>query len=303
MALSTWKARRAETRSVQRAAIRVRQIRGRAPSYKRSSSGAMSASPRKPSRGRRTVAMTAKGAAPPSRRRPVTAGSAGSPNPADGQARGRHDVFAAALRSSSSWASRRASARRPASRTPFRGRRCRSARGCGRRPVRPRPALPRSAIQYQRDRLRPARAQRLGLQLQRAGGMPRASAKSPITHAADAARKCTREECGSSSRARSIPARLLLVVLGREEEPEVGVEHRHLRAQPSASTKCARGPPMALEVEGVERLREMRLRQSGVERQRSGDRIQRARLAVLGRRPAVDAQDRVAVGEPGVASA
>ena len=125
----------------------------------------------------------------------------------------------------------------------------------------------------------------------------------PSAHSAEAARKIDdrRVRIELDAHGRAALTGLSQLVLGREEEAEVGLEDRYA-AGSSASAAVEVPPrraPVAFEVERVESRSRNALRAAAGSSARARvDRVERARLRVFGRCPAVDAQDRVAVGEP-----
>ncbi len=151
----------------------------------------------------------------------------------------------------------------------------------------------------QRHQLRPMSAERVGLQLYGARGVPRRR----LGVAQRAGRRGRQEVHLRRERITGegpIEAHAGVgVTIGGGQEHAVGrladgvvlVEGQRRRE------RLLGRPPMRLEVEGVDALGAMRRRQLRVERQGARHRIERLGLRLRRRHPAIDVQDRVAIGE------
>lgn len=105
-------------------------------------------------------------------------------------------------------------------------------------------------------RLGPARAQRFGLELQRAPG--KAGDSIGVAHQGC---RCSGEEIDDRrmrielERAREVPASLLVRVLGCEKQREIRLEHRDPRTHSQRVDEMpARGPPVRLEMKRIQGL-------------------------------------------------
>ena len=98
-----------------------------------------------------------------------------------------------------------------------------------------------------------------------------------------------------------VQARVVEAIGGCEEHSVGGVADGVVRIERQRrQERLLGGAPVRFEMERVDALGAVRFGQLRVEGQGPGHRLERLGLRLRGRHPAVDPQDRIAVGEPGV---